>query len=236
MVEFRVPEMGSFSWQLPVLDILNTPPGGESEGDRYLVGTAGTGDFSGHDNEIAWYDGAAYQFDAPAAGWRVYVTDEDNFYKYDGSAWDASIADINDLDDVPDGSIYGRVKQTELHEGEVTRLEVLFDITDVNTGTKTFTVAGDQTDEIGAADSITVQGSTGNDGTYTVVSSTYVPSTKDTDIVVTEVVPSAVADGTIANATTPLKLTGEQAKEAYDRRGQYNAALKAVVFDIPNGS
>ena len=110
MVEFRVPEMGSFSWQLPVLDILTAPPGGESEGDRYLVGTSDTGDFSGHNNEIAWYDGAAYQFDTPAAGWSVYVVDEDNFYKFDGSVWDASLSDINDLDDVPDGSVYGRVK------------------------------------------------------------------------------------------------------------------------------
>ena len=132
--------------------------------------------------------------------------------------------------------MYGKVKNTELHDGEVTRLEVLFPVTVVDDGAKTFTVAGDQTDEIEAADSITIQGSTGNDGTYTVVSSTYVPSTKDTDIVVSEVVPSAVADGTLANATTPVKITGEQAKDAHDRRGQYNAALKAVIFEIPNGS
>jgi len=236
MTEFRVPEMGSFSWQLPVLEILNAPPGGESEGDRYLVGTAGTGDFSGHNNEIAWYDGAAYQFDAPVAGWSVYNTDEDNFYKFDGSVWNASLSDIDDLDDVPDGSVYGRVKNTELHDGEVTRLEVLWGITDVDDGAKTFTVLGDQADEIEAADSITVQDSTGNDGTYTVVSSTYVPATKSTDIVVSEVVPSAVVDGTIANATTPKKVTGENALEAYERRGQYNKNLKAVVFNIPNGT
>ena len=39
--------------------------------------------------------------------------------------------------------------------------------------------------------------STGNDGEYTVASSTYNPSTGRTSIVVVEAIPSAVADGNI---------------------------------------
>jgi len=238
MTEFRVPEMASFSWQLPVLDKdLSAPPVSPDEGDRYIVGPTATGDWSGHENDIAWFDGVDWQFDTPVIGWVAMVEDESDgkSYKFTGSVWDSS-GEIDDLDDVPDGSIYGRVKNTELHEGEVTRLEVLWEITDVDDGAKTFTVLGDQADEIEAADTISIQGSTGNDGDYTVVSSTYVPATKSTDIVVSEAVPSAVVDGTIANATTPKKVTGEQALEAYERRGQYNSALKAVIFDIPNGA
>jgi hypothetical protein len=68
-----------------------------------------------------------------------------------------------------------------------------FAITAVNTGAKTFTVTGDHS-SLGAGDIIEVEGSTGNDGYYTVVSATY---TTSTDIVVSEVVPDGTADGTV---------------------------------------
>jgi hypothetical protein len=67
-----------------------------------------------------------------------------------------------------------------------------FAINAVNTGTKTFTVTGDASSLAGRT--FTVSGSTGNDGTYTAVSAVF--STPNTDIVVVETVPSAVADGT----------------------------------------
>ncbi len=73
-------------------------------------------------------------------------------------------------------------------------------ITVVNTGTKTFTVAGDKTALILAAATIRVAGSTGNDGLYTVVSSTF--SVDHTDIVVTQAIPDATADGTIVSAAS----------------------------------
>lgn len=69
-----------------------------------------------------------------------------------------------------------------------------FAITGVNTGTKTFTVAGNRSGVYAAGDTFTITGSTGNNGTYTVVSSTY---TSSTAIVVSETVPSAVVDGNI---------------------------------------
>ncbi len=73
-------------------------------------------------------------------------------------------------------------------------------ITVVNQGTKTFTVAGDQTADIRAGDSIVVASSTGNNGTYTVVSSTF---TTVTAIVVSQSLPSAVADGTLRGQYIP---------------------------------
>jgi hypothetical protein len=62
----------------------------------------------------------------------------------------------------------------------------------------TFTVAGDKTTIFVAGTVFTVTGSTGNDGTYTVVSSAFGAATV---ITVTEVVASAVGDGTIGKIT-----------------------------------
>lgn len=66
----------------------------------------------------------------------------------------------------------------------------------VNTGAKTFTVAGSHSYAPGRL--ITVLGSTGNNGTYTVVSAIF--GGVNTDIIVAETVPSAVADGTLRSA------------------------------------
>ena len=54
MTDFRVPDRDRFGWQDPVIDAdLSAPPGSPSEGDRYIVGPSATGDWSGHDGEIA---------------------------------------------------------------------------------------------------------------------------------------------------------------------------------------
>lgn len=74
--------------QLSVLDKdLTAPPGGESEGDRYIIGGSATGTWSGQDGNIAAYQDGAYQFYTPKKGWRAYVEDELTDYIYDGSAW-----------------------------------------------------------------------------------------------------------------------------------------------------
>ena len=67
-------------------------------------------------------------------------------------------------------------------------------ITGVNQGTKTFTVAGNATSNFPVTSHFTVSGSTGNDGTYTVVSATF---TSSTAIVVVESIPNATVDGDI---------------------------------------
>ena len=71
----------------------------------------------------------------------------------------------------------------------------VYDITDVIQGSKTFKFLGDSTDLFLAGDSIEITGSTGNDGTYTVASSSF--ATGKTSVVVEEVIPDATADGDI---------------------------------------
>lgn len=75
-----------------------------------------------------------------------------------------------------------------------------YDVTAVNTGTKTFTVNGrcDSTTSLDHTDSVIIDGSTGNDGTYTVVSATYDEGTDTTAIVVSDTVSDSTADGVIS--------------------------------------
>jgi hypothetical protein len=81
------------------------------------------------------------------------------------------------------------------------------DIDSVDQGDKEFTINGvDLTSDIASGDVIKVKASTGNDGWYTVVSSTF--SGGNTVIVVDEAIPSAVADGTIYWAGTDLSTIG----------------------------
>lgn len=68
-------------------------------------------------------------------------------------------------------------------------------ITAVDTDNKKFTVSGDQTADFSADDLIRIKGSTGNDGTYTVVTATLVSS--NTEIVVSETVSDSTIDGSI---------------------------------------
>jgi hypothetical protein len=78
--------------QISVIDRdLATPPGSPSDRDTYIVATSGTGAWTGHDGEIAYYDNThtAWQFATPREGWRVYVNDEDIWLFYTGSAWAA---------------------------------------------------------------------------------------------------------------------------------------------------
>lgn len=69
------------------------------------------------------------------------------------------------------------------------------DITAVNTGTQTFTIAGDYTASLTVNKLITVLSSTSNDGTYTVVSSSLVSG--NTEIIVSETIPDGTVDGRI---------------------------------------
>ena len=66
----------------------------------------------------------------------------------------------------------------------------------------TFTVAGDQSSHFSVGETIRINGSTDNDGLYTVVSATFV--TDHTDIVVEESVDTSTADGNVFEGATPV--------------------------------
>ncbi|MFA6358804.1 MAG: hypothetical protein WCY09_09140 [Candidatus Omnitrophota bacterium] len=70
-------------------------------------------------------------------------------------------------------------------------------ITAVSISTKTITLAGDLTSFLPEGDKILIAGSTGNNGVYKIVSSSYVNSQIVTNVVVAEPIPNIVADGNV---------------------------------------
>ncbi len=79
----------------------SAPPADPAEGDVHIVGAGATGDWSGHDGEIAAYYGG-WQFILPRAGWRCWVVDEGAVLRHDGTAWqvEASAFGLTLIDDV----------------------------------------------------------------------------------------------------------------------------------------
>lgn len=65
---------------------ITIPPGSPANGDVYLVGASATGDWSGHDDEVAFYD-QIWRFVSPRTGVTLWLEDEERHYVYDGSAW-----------------------------------------------------------------------------------------------------------------------------------------------------
>lgn len=96
--------------QLSVIDKdLSEPPGSESDGDTYIVGStsSSSSDWNGYDDYIAYYKSSAYIYIEPVEGLRAWVVDEAQFYVYqsasDGWVTEASISaeKFTDLNDTP---------------------------------------------------------------------------------------------------------------------------------------
>jgi hypothetical protein len=74
--------------QLSVKDRnLTTPPVSPINGDRYLVASGGSGDWSGWDGHIAAYQDNSWSEYIPKEGWLLWIDDENSLFVYDGSAW-----------------------------------------------------------------------------------------------------------------------------------------------------
>lgn len=79
------------SWQEPVEDKDVTDPStlSPSTGERWIVATSAIGVWSGHDGEIATWNGTGWDFDSPENGWALFVDDENIAYVQtaDSAAW-----------------------------------------------------------------------------------------------------------------------------------------------------
>lgn len=72
---------------------LTAPPGSPSNGQRWLVKATATGDWAGHDGEIAgYYDG--WHFWTPSEGWTMWICDEDKLLVHDGSGWNIELKQV----------------------------------------------------------------------------------------------------------------------------------------------
>ena len=80
-------------------DDISTPPTSVSEGTRYLLDAGGSGDWAGHDGEIALFENGTGRFFVPRAGWRAYVVSRDVVVVFDGAEWsDLDGAELEDVD------------------------------------------------------------------------------------------------------------------------------------------
>lgn len=91
--------------------------------------------------------------------------------------------------------VWVELHQVERHGHADERGLLALPITGVNQGTRTLTLAGDQTARLPAGRSLVVADSTGNDGTYMVQSSAF--SSPNTSVVVVEAISSAVVNGVV---------------------------------------
>ena len=87
MATIRSINIDRFSWQRPVIDISNAPPGSPTKGDRYVVGDSPSGDWTGEDLNIAEYNGTQWFFIEVHEGYAVYVLSESDWYTFTGLAW-----------------------------------------------------------------------------------------------------------------------------------------------------
>ena len=66
---------------------LADPPDAPADGDAWIVAAGGTGQWNGHDGEIALRQSGAWVFHAPRTGWVAWVEDERRLVTHDGSGW-----------------------------------------------------------------------------------------------------------------------------------------------------
>lgn len=73
--------------QIIVITTLDTaPPVSAAEGDAYVIADGATGDWAGHDNEVAYYSGGAWLFLTPRIGWLAYSLYDTTNYRYNGNS------------------------------------------------------------------------------------------------------------------------------------------------------
>lgn len=78
--------VNNLDWQDSVINFQNNPPGSPSTGDRYVV-VSGTGAWSGHNDDIAEWDGSSWDFTIPNEGFALWDETGDRLMTYNGTAW-----------------------------------------------------------------------------------------------------------------------------------------------------
>ena len=77
--------------QLSVISRIETaPPATPDDGDRYIVGSGGSGAWSGWDNSVAYRADGGWTRLIPRPGWRSWVEDEGRLVAWNGSVWEGT--------------------------------------------------------------------------------------------------------------------------------------------------
>jgi len=88
IISYITGKLNGLDWQESVITKgLAVPPTSPSAGDRYIVHSSGSGDWTGQDNNIAEWDGSAWNFIIPDEGTALWIEDEDKNYTFNGTSW-----------------------------------------------------------------------------------------------------------------------------------------------------
>jgi hypothetical protein len=143
---------------------------------------------------------------------------------------------IKVIDSTGNNGIY-TVVSTNVNDIPVHTDVLIGAITAVNQGTKTFTISGNHVSLLPDGATFTVDNSTGNDGSYTIVSATL--NGTDTDIVVVEVIPDATVDGDIYrnlitsyNHTTDIVVSETIPSSTADGSINKNTVVNPEVYEF----
>lgn len=95
------------TWKNPVVNVTTTVPGSPATDARYAINGTGTGDWTGHDGDIATWGGAVWTFDEPINGWAVFNETDEKIYIYTSDApyWSIMSGELPLLSDVQDGIV-----------------------------------------------------------------------------------------------------------------------------------
>lgn len=66
---------------------LATPPGSPTTGDRYIIAASPTGAWSGQVGKVTVWNGSAWVFYTPKAGWRTFDENSGGFFYHLGTVW-----------------------------------------------------------------------------------------------------------------------------------------------------
>ena len=75
-------------YQEAIEGIMDEPPAVYDHGDRFIVSDTPSGDWIGHNNQIAtWIDTNQWYYDTPDVGWAVYDLDQSVHRAWNGTTW-----------------------------------------------------------------------------------------------------------------------------------------------------
>jgi len=80
-------KISGLDWRGSVISAsASAPPASPNTGDRYLLISGSlSGDWIGHDDQVAEWDGSAWVYTTPDNGWTLHVNDEQRYYSYNGN-------------------------------------------------------------------------------------------------------------------------------------------------------
>lgn len=73
--------------QLSAIDRRTAPPAAPAVGARYLIDSAATGIFLGHERHIASFELGGWRYFTPRAGWQLWLQSIDSTLVFDGTDW-----------------------------------------------------------------------------------------------------------------------------------------------------